>query len=240
MNYGAAISLAEKFSKPSPYWVEEIKKEVYARIAEAPFAAECRKGNKEVMRRLIINLWPFVDVFPQLVERGYRKLLRPSFIFRYGIGNMLKLLYKSIQLLRSIGRDEKAHRILWLDTGTALGLSYPKDFKKNPTPETQRWLKSVTNNKRPFTMLLSYVAIEMIAESISKNLLAAEAFVSAAGREGARWFEVHAINHGDVSHEALEFHLAFTFHENEPREDEVSKVIQHVVSKFLDSANASV
>lgn len=232
------VTLAAKFEQPLPRWVEEIEKEVYVRIAEAPFAAACRKGNKEVMRKLIINLWPFVDVFPDVVKRSYWKLIKPSFIFRYGAGNMLQLFRKSIQVLTSIEGDEKKHRNLWLDTGIALGLNYQKDFAKNPTPETRRWLKSITNNKGPFNIFLGYVAIEMIAESISKNLLASKTFSSILGREGRRWFEVHAVHHGDKSHEALEFHLAFALHKAEPRKEEANKVIQHVVSRALDAANA--
>lgn len=236
--YKSFVPLATKFERPLPHWAEEIKKEVYTRIAEAPFAKACREGNRESMRRLIIDLWPFVDVFPDVVKRGYWRLIKPSFIFRYGAGNMLRLFRKSMHVLTSIERDEKEHRDLWLDTGIALGLSYPKDFAKNPTPQTKRWLASITNNKGPFNVFLGYVAIEMIAESISKNLLASEVFSSILGREGSRWFEVHAVNHGDKSHEALEFHLAFALHETEPYKEEANKVVQHVVSRFLDSANA--
>ena len=232
------MSLADKFSQPSPYWVKDIKNKVYTRITEAPFAIACREGNKKVMQGLVIDLWPFVDVFPELVKQGYRTLLKPSFIFRYGVRNLFQLVRKSMQLLASIGRDEKEHRQLWLDTGTALGLVYPKDFPKNPTPQTKLWLESVSNNTKPFNMLLSYVAIEMIAESISKNLLSSDAFASILGRDGIRWFDVHAVDHGDISHEALEFHLGFAFHENEPNKEEANRIIQHVVSKFLDSANA--
>lgn len=239
-NIKTTTSLVERLNQPLPYWVEEIEKEVYLRIAEAPFAVACRKGNKEVMRRLVINLWPFVDVFPDVVKRSYWKLIKPSFIFQYGAGNMVQLLRKSIRVLTSIERDEKEHRNLWIDIGTALGLDYPNDFTKNPTPQTKRWLESITDNKGPFNIFLGYVAIEIIAESISKNLLASETFSSILGIEGKRWFDVHAVHHGEKSHEALEFHLAFALHKAEPRKEEADKVIQYVVSEFLEAADASV
>jgi len=234
------MNLRERFDRPLPSWTKDIKSEVYARIISAPFAEACRQGNREVMKKLVVELWPFVEVFPGIVERGYRKLLNPSFFLKYGPVDMVQLLRRAMHVLKDIKQDEKEHRNLWLDTGSSLGLRYSTDFEKEPLPQVKLWLDSVTRSSNPSETFLSFVAIEMIAESVSRNFLASEKFTSVLGKEGSRWFTVHTIDHGDESHENLEFCLAFTFYEGEADKETASRPIQYVVSRFLDAANVCV
>ncbi|TSC71655.1 MAG: hypothetical protein G01um101470_531 [Parcubacteria group bacterium Gr01-1014_70] len=237
------ISFVERFKQPLPSWYKGIKEEAYKRITEAPFADACRKGDREVMKKLIINLWPFVDIFPQTVGRIYAYLFtNPVMYFRHGFLNMLSLSYDSVVFLKSIARDEKSHRLLWLDSGLAFGLQYPKDYGYSITPQTQVWKDEVMNRTELSEMFLGYVAIEIIAESISKNLVNSDPFKLVLGDRGIRWFAVHTIDHGDVSHENLELHLACAFH---PQPEMLTREtaehsIMSVVDKFLAAANACI
>lgn len=244
METATLVNFKQKFNTPSPGWFKEIEDEVYIRISQAPFAEASRKGQREAMERLMVNLWPFVDVFPRLVRNGYIRLLSPSMYIRHGIANMISLSYHSMVFLGSIANDEKSHRDLWLGSSAALGLVYPKDFERPITPETQAWIDAVAKKTDPADMFLAFVAIEFIAESTSKNLIQSEQFKNVFGnsKTGLGWFTVHMVDHGDVSHANLELHLSLAFrpHTNESARESAQHVIFGVVDKFLAAANACV
>ncbi|TSC80878.1 MAG: hypothetical protein G01um101429_3 [Parcubacteria group bacterium Gr01-1014_29] len=241
METAVVANFKEKFQTPPPLWFKDIKQEAYKRITEAPFAQACRQGDKEVMKKLIVSLWPFVDIFPRLVRRGYIRLMSPAMYFRYGILTMLSLNYRSIVFLGSIEQDEKSHRALWLDSGLALELQYPASYKPT-TPQTQAWIDEVAKKTNPSEMFLAFVAIEFIAESVSKNFIVSEHFKKAFGnsKSGLGWFTVHTIDHEDVSHENLELHLACAFHSQSgtDMQNMAEHTIMGVIHKFLIAANA--
>lgn len=243
MQTATLVNFKEKFRTPPPAWFREIKQEAYKRIAESPSAEACRKGDREVMKKIIVNLWPFVDIFPRLVGQKYLYLFtNPSMYFQHGPLQMLSLGYYTATFLKSIAKDEKSHRLLWLDSGSALGLEYPKDYEVPITPQTREWRDDVANQTEPSEMLFGYVAIEIIAESVSKNLIDFEPFKLLLGDKGLRWFGVHTINHGDVSHENLELQLALTFHKQPDvmTRQSAENTIMRIVDKFLAAANACV
>lgn len=244
METATLINFKEKFHTPSPPWFKEIEEEANRRIISAPFAEVSRMGKKETMDRLMLNLWPFVKIFPRLVRNGYIRLFNPGMYFQYGVGNMLSLSYHSMAFLSSIANDEKSHRELWLDSSAALGLTYPKDFERPITPETQAWIDEVVEKNNPADMFLAFVAIEFIAESISKDLLKSEQFKNVFGntKAGLGWFTVHTVDHGDISHANLELHLSLAFRPetDESAHESAKRVILGVVDKFLAAANACV
>lgn len=234
----------EKLHTPHPAWFKQIEEEANRRIVESQFAEACRKGEKEAMKRLMVNLWPFVEIFPRLVGRGYMRLLSPTLYMQYGVLHMLSLSYHSMMFLSNIERDEKSHRALWLGSGSGLGLKYPEDYEHSITQETQAWIDSVTLPVEPADIFLAFVAIEFIAESVSKNFLTSEQFKNAMGNShmGLGWFTVHTVDHGEKSHANLELHLSLAFRSesDETNEQKAKQVILGVVDKFLGAANACV
>ena len=244
METAILVNFKEKFHTLPPAWFEEIEKKADRRITSAPFAEVSRMGKKEAMDRLMLNLWPFVKVFPKLVRNGYIRLFSPRMYMRFGIGNMMSLSYHSIVFLSGIESDESNHRDLWLGSSAALGLAYPKDFERPITPETQAWIDEVAQKTDPADMFLAFVAIEFIAESISKDLLKSEQFKNVFGnsKNGLGWFAVHTVDHGDVSHANLELHLSLAFRPqtDEHARESAERVILGVVDKFLAAANACV
>lgn len=243
MEIATLVNFKEKFRTSPPTWFEEIKQEANKRIIESPSADACRKGNREVMKKIILNLWPFVDVFPRLVGQKYVYLFtNPSMYFQYGPLHVLSLGYHTAVFLKSIAKDEKSHRLLWLDSGLALGLQYPKDYEGPITPQTQKWKDDVANQTEPSEMLFGYVAIEIIAESVSKNLIGFEPFRLLLGDKGLRWYVVHTIDHGDISHENLELQLALAFYKqsNVTIHQSAEHTIMRVVDEFLAAANACI
>ncbi|TSC69642.1 MAG: hypothetical protein G01um101470_1026 [Parcubacteria group bacterium Gr01-1014_70] len=244
METATLANFKQKFNTPLPAWFKEIEEESNRRIVEAPFADICRKGNKEAMKRLMVNLWPFVEIFPRLVRNGYMRLLHPTMYLQYGIINMISLSYHSMMFLSSIERDEKSHRELWINSSSALGLSYPQDFGQSVTPETHAWIDSVATKINPADMFLAFVAIEFIAESVSKNFIQYDPFKNAFGaaKSGLGWFTVHTIDHGEISHANLELHLSLAFRKDleDSAKQNARSIILGVVDKFLSAANACV
>jgi hypothetical protein len=67
-------SFGSIFSEPLATWIADVKDTARAKITNSAFTAECRSGNKAVMRGLIIGLWPFIDEFPISIIRGAARL----------------------------------------------------------------------------------------------------------------------------------------------------------------------
>src|SRR3989344_1191003 len=110
MQTATLVNFKQKFNTPPPVWFKDIKEEAYKKITEAPFAEACRRGDKEIIKKLIVGLWPFVDVFPRLVGQKYMYLFtNPLLYFRHGPLNMLSLASSTVVFLRSI--DRKSTRL---------------------------------------------------------------------------------------------------------------------------------
>ena len=242
MQTATLVNFKQKFNTPPPVWFKEIKEEAYRKITEAPFTEVCKRADIEGMKILNQNLWPFIELFPRLVQRGYLKLLKPRLFFRHGFFNMTSLVYQSIVFLFSIKRDEKIHSRLWVDAGIALGLQYPDDFKEAPTPETLDWIKEVSNKSDPTEMFFAFASIEVIAESASHYLLGFQKFKEILGEKGIGWFTVHTIDHRHISHQNLELRLAFAFDDSSDENTQIKarRIILGIVDKFVTAANAGL
>ncbi len=232
------MSLSERFDSLLPPWMQEIRVEAYQKISESRFAGLCYVGNEEAMRLLIIGLWQFVDDFPHIVGRGKRCLTRLSHVEMHGMKEMISLLRKTKKILREIQTDEEDHRNLWLETGRALGLIYPENFKQEPLPEVKNWIKAVDEESDPLTMFLKFAAIEIIAESISKHLLPSSNFTAVLGKRGCEWFRLHTVHHPGVSHEELALRIGFAFCQGDPIKNLCNATIQNIVDHFVIAAEA--
>jgi pyrroloquinoline quinone (PQQ) biosynthesis protein C len=222
---------------PLPAWISEVKVEAAVKITAAAFACACRQADLAVMRGLIVGLWPFVNKFPRCIMRGVAKVSKTSAFNERELLNTL--LYRSSQSLTRIQRDEENHRKLWLEAGRALGLDFPHHFNRAIPPETQTWINAVNAAVDPFTLLVRFAAIEIIAETVSVDFLASKAFTSTLGQSGCEWFRVHAAHEQEITHEELELRLAFGFLEGPPDELLTNQIIQHIVNFFVAAADAS-
>ena len=185
---------------------------------------------------LILGLWPFIDGFPKSIIRGGTHLLiKNSLPKDRQLLNIL--LHRGPQMLAGIRKDEENHRMLWLETGRALGLNYPLDFDRPALTQTQAWLNEINNQSDLVTMFLRFAAIEIIAEVISVELLSSTAFTSVLGKRGCEWFRVHAEHEPGMTHEEMILHTAF-FVDKNPTKEYVDSVIQRVVNYFITAGQA--
>jgi len=225
------------FAQPLPVWIQQIKAGAMRKISAASFAGTCRQGDISVMRGLVVGLWPFVDQFPKTIIRAVARSQKNGlFQDRRLLNTMLR---HGPDVLTGIRRDEENHRKLWINTGEALGLAYPSDFKRPVLSETQAWINVLNAEAEPATVFVRFAAIEIVAEAVSVEFLASKAFVSALGEPGSEWFRVHAEHDLGMTHEELELRLAFACAEGLPDEVLASSIIQYVVDAFLAAAEAS-
>ncbi len=231
-------SLTDRFHRPLSSWVGEIKGELRDKISKAEFVALCHKGDITAIESLTLGLWPFIDEFPRIINRGCLRLCKPRLFHKFGFVKMLSLVRRSYEALTEIERDEKEHRRLWLYIGNALGLIHPSDYNRSTLPVVTAWIRGVDKPSDPFTMFLRFAAIEMSAEAVSKDLLTSDNFTSVLGKRGCHWFHVHVAHHTGMTHEELALRLAFAFHEREPAKETCNQAIQEVVDLLISSANA--
>jgi pyrroloquinoline quinone (PQQ) biosynthesis protein C len=230
-------SVGSVFSEPLPPWIGDIKLKARTKIASATFAAECRHGNKAVMRGLIVGLWPFIDEFPISMIRGAARLPRSNLSTKRELLNTF--LHRGPQSILSIKRDEENHRKLWLQTGKALGLRYPDDFRGSALQETQTWIDAISADCDASTVMFRFAAIEMVAEIVSVELLISETFNSILGTDGCEWFRVHAEHTEGMTHEELELKLAFALGDGSLIENYARAVIIHIVDLGVRAMDAS-
>jgi len=78
-------SLTDRFKQPIPAWVKEIKNEALQKISLSPFATGCRAGDMRLAKDLFIRFWPFVDLFPKIINRGCVNILKKELVKTFGI-----------------------------------------------------------------------------------------------------------------------------------------------------------
>src|SRR3989449_5750101 len=127
-------TFTDRYSKPLPGWVSDIKEGVKFKVISSIASHACREGNIPVLRQLLIVFWPFVDEFPKIVRRGCVKFIKHGLITDPGnADDLLSLLVLADKTLTLIERDEAEHRELWIKAAEAVGLTY-QDLEQPPTP----------------------------------------------------------------------------------------------------------
>jgi hypothetical protein len=226
-------SPVDRFKQPVPSWVAEIKNEAFQKISSSPFAVACRGGDMRLARELFLRFWPFVEAFPKIINRSCVEILKKELVKTFGL-EIIDLFRLGVQVLSSMQKDEEDHRELWLKTAAVLGLT-SSDLRQPPIPQVRTVTSVIAKDAEPYIKFLRFVAVEMVAESVSEDFLSSETFQSALGKDGLRWFEVHATHRG-MSHEELAFRLARALHRRESTKEETHAVIHHVVDLFISAA----
>ena len=118
-------TFTDRYSKPLPGWVSDIKEGVKHKVISSIASQACREGNIPALRQLLIVFWPFVDEFPKIIRRGCVKFIKHELITDPGnADDLLSLLVLADKTLTLIERDEADHRELWIKAAEAVGLTY--------------------------------------------------------------------------------------------------------------------
>lgn len=106
------------------------------------------------------------------------------------------------------------------------------NLRQPAIPEVKTLTSVIAEDADPYMLFLRLVGVEVVAESVSENVLSSESFKSALGREGFGWFEAHVIHQG-MSYEELAFRLARALHRGELTREDSHAAIHHVVDIFI-------
>ena len=225
----------DRYSRPLPDWVCDIKEEVTSKVKSSIASQACREGNIPVLRQLLIVFWPFVDEFPKIVRRGCVKFIKHGLITDPGnADDLLSLLVLADKTLTLIERDEADHRELWIKAAEAVGLT-SQDLEQYPIPLVKKLIAEMEAWADPAAMFLRFAAVEIMAEVTSWHFLESQQFRQAVGTKGSEWFLAHT-EHGDESHESLTYRLAFAFRESGITHEEASALIQPLIDLFVEAA----
>jgi hypothetical protein len=229
----------DRYSKPLPGWVSDIKEGVKSKVTSSIASQACREGNIPALRQLLIVFWPFVDEFPKIVRRGCVKFIKHQLITDPGnADDLLSLLVLADKTLTLIERDEEEHRALWIKSAEAVGLTY-QDLEQSPIPLVDKLITEMETWTDPAAMFLRFAAVEIMAAVSSGHFLESQQFRQAVGTKGSGWFLAH-MEDGDESHESLTYRLAFAFRECGVTHEEASALIQPLIDLFVEAAESAV
>ena len=232
-------TFTDRYSRPLPGWVDDIKEEVKDKVTRSIASQVCREGNIPALRQLLIIFWPFVDEFPKIIRRGCVKFIKHELITDPGNAHdLLSLLVLADKTLTLIERDEADHRELWIKAAEAVGLTH-RDLEQPPIPLVEQLITEMERWADPAAMFLRFAAVEIMAGVASWHFLESPQFRQAVGTKGSEWFLAHT-EHGDESHESLTYRLAIAFRESGITHEEASGLIQPLIDLFVEAAESAV
>jgi len=211
-------SLKKSFYRDLPLWISTIREEVTRKVEASPLIQGCARGDKRYIKSLIVGYWWFVDQFPESIARARHRVLEKTvrkpkkIITKFGATALIDVLAIHTETTLGMQKDEKNHRALWLQTARAIGLEKVDLEGVKPLHEVRKLHDLIYTETDFFKIFLQFVAVEMVAEELSKVLLASSHFKAIVKGDGLRWFQVH-VEHSDkgMSHEEMALRLAFVF-----------------------------
>ena len=234
-------TLTDRYSRPLPGWVYDIKERVKDKVINSIAAQACHEGNVPALRQLLIVFWPFVDEFPKIIRRGCVKFIKRKLTTDPGnADDLLSLLVLADKTLTLLEKDEEDHRELWVKAAEAVGLTY-QDLEQPPIPLVEKLTTEMETWTDPATMFLKFAAVEIMAEVASRHFLESQQFRQAVGTKGCEWFLAH-MPHGDEeeSHETVAYRLAIAFRDSAITCEVASALILPLIDLFVETAESAV
>lgn len=223
-------------------WRMRHRDEAYRKALACPLMHACAEGGNHT-RALFGGFWHFVDQFPAIIRETYTTV--PSAAANDTIRRFLRRAAPALSgTLKGMENDERAHRALWIRSASRVGLSEDRLHKFGILPEIRSLTEAIRTEQHLGRRLLYFVAVEMVAEGVSRFLSQAPRFVEAMGEDGMQWFAVHLMppDHG-ATHEAVAYKIALSVKQAaDERIDETSinDDIQRCVDWFFAGGVACV
>jgi len=235
-----ANALVDKFNQGIPGWFGDVKQRAADKIRHLDLIRMCAQGDESAIRSLVLGFWPFVDGFPNHIERATWALVRGRLLSSAQKRDLPQLMESVRGLLPGIREEEENHRLLWIRTAEAIGISKEELQDYGDVSTGMQSLIALTSAPaHPTTKLLQFCTVEIVAESLSQTLLASESFKAKAGKRGLGWFQVHGHHHAEDTHETLTLRLALALN-TEDAALRCEEVVKTTADAFVDAANACV
>lgn len=242
--------LIQRFQSEIPSWFPEVKEIAMGKISALPLVQACARGDKEAAKLLLAGFAAFIEQFPEHIDQATRVMVRRKHLTPSQKEHFRPLLKKVSRLLPSIRKDELEHRLLWIKSSEALGISEDSYLRNADmgyeVPDMQELLALTGDSSVTGRTLVRFAAVEIVAEALSRTVLASDEFRALMGTTGLGWFKVHAEHHGGgETHETLVLKLAFSLLRREKQIDrpadpnpiDVGRWIQETADAFVKVAN---
>jgi len=233
-------SLEDKFLFADISWVKIVEASAEKKIHNAKFSQNARKGDEATLKQLFLQFWPFVDKFPEMVSNNLKYMLTWKRIFEHGPIDMTKLILKARNILHDIERDEMSHRILWLSSCDALGISRTELSAMKPIPEIANIINLLNLKSDSVLLLTRCVGVEIVATSVSKSFLTSGNIKHILNPGGVAWFDAH-IGHGTgniMSHEELTLRLVMALKPVSIETDMLIIAMDQLINAFVAGGEA--
>ena len=176
------------------YW-SEVKVEARLRVSRSLMVQGCQAGDRAMICALLIVFWRFVYDFAQILYTYFETTSDP----------LVKRMKGS---LSGIADDEKSHRLMWSETAKYLGITDLLDLNKERFQRVIFLSEYLSQNVTPAYVFLRIVAVEVVAEALSEELLSSMHFKAILPRRFQRWFIAHIVHGEGTTHEQLALKLA--------------------------------
>lgn len=221
-------------------WLPRIKLETARKVGSSPLIRGCASGDL-YPRALYGGFWHFVNEFPEIIRETYVTL--PASATDAPLRRLLNRTTRTLSgSLRGMEGDERTHRALWVRAAGCVGLAERQLRQWQVLAEVRSLTDAIRDERELGRRLLYFVAVEMVAECVSRYLVGERHFVEAMGEEGMQWFAAHLVPPGETSpHEALAFQLAMAVRRAKAADVEektVSDDIQRCVDWFYAASVA--
>lgn len=229
--------LVEKFNQGVPSFFGGIRTEVGRKISQLALVQACARGEDGAIEALILDFWPFINVFPGHIEAANRHMVRGKYLTPDQKPHRRELWDLVSDLLPGIRQDEEAHRELWIKFAKANRIPMDELERVTPSREMLELIHLTSEKIHPTEKLLQFAAVEMVATALSQTLLASSSFCEKMP-DGLGWFRVHAEHHGDDTHETLVIKLALALHPGVTDSTKMNEIVQKTVDTFVHAADA--
>jgi pyrroloquinoline quinone (PQQ) biosynthesis protein C len=225
----AVTNAVDRYGAPIPQFIRDIKGAVNARVAATNIVDAMRALHPDALREFFTIYWPFVDQFPRIIRQGVVRTIRRA-------QEDLDLVKAVSHVGRNVVRDESNHRSLWLISCWRIGLTETDLKYDSPAPPVARLIR-LFGELEGSHLFFGFAAVEMVAETVSLELMKSEPFRRRLGGEGLRWFDVHLEHPGDLSHEELVLKLAAAFSTGPLTAARARRTIMQVTDLFVEAAD---
>ncbi len=221
-------------------WKSRIKQEAWGKVFASPLMKGCATGDIKYIVALLAGFWDFVDRFPAIIRGTFMNI--PA-----GSPKLQKFLRRAAGklsgTLTGMEEDERNHRTLWLKAAGMVDLNLEKLMGWKVLPEIDL-ISSSIERAEIRKKLLYFVAVEIVAEGISKYLSQYAAFEKVMGQKGMGWFKAHLVHPTDgTTHEDIAYRAAYQMYQAAgeiPSEEKINFVVQECVDLFSAADRACI
>jgi hypothetical protein len=172
-------------------------------VRGSPLVCRAEQGDKAAAVALMIGFWPFVSEFELAIDA--QTLPRLPLAENFGEPRVRRVFGGIARAVRDMKQEEGSHAAHWMRDAQCLGIN---DFAGPSVDAIQALINRSYTRDLPF-FFATLAGTELIAEELSRFLVASSRFTELFSRRQWMWGEMHLLADDDgVSHLEIDLDLA--------------------------------